>query len=45
MYSEVVTYWRGIRSTLRQRGLLRQKRKDGSLVVPCVRALKLPYLH
>ena len=42
MYSEVVTYWRGIRSTLRQRGLLRQKRSDGSLVVPCVRALTRP---
>jgi hypothetical protein len=41
-YSEVVTYWRGIRSTLAQRGLLRQKREDGSRVVPETQALILP---
>jgi len=42
MYSEVVTYWRGIKGTLAQRGLLKQKRSDGSRVVPCARALVLP---
>lgn len=41
-YSEVVTYWRGIKGTLRGRGLLRQKRDDGTPVVPCTHALVLP---
>jgi hypothetical protein len=37
-----VQYWRKIKSTLAQRGLLKQKRSDGSWVVPCARALVLP---
>jgi hypothetical protein len=37
-----VQYWRGIKGTLAQRGLLKQKRSDGSRVVPCARALVLP---
>lgn len=41
-YSEVITYWRGVKGTLRQRGLLRQKRSDGTPVVPCANALVLP---
>jgi hypothetical protein len=41
-YSEIVQYWRGIKGTLAQRGLLKQKRSDGSRVVPCAQALVLP---
>lgn len=41
-YSEIVQYWRSVRSTLSQRGLLRQKHEDGSPVVPCAQAVVLP---
>lgn len=41
-YSEVVHYWRGVRGTLSQRGLLRQKREDGTPVIPQAQALVLP---
>ena len=41
-YSEVSTYWRGVKSTLNQRGLLRQKRQDGSVTIPQARYLVAP---
>jgi len=41
-YSEVSTYWRGVKSTLSQRGLLRQRRQDGSVSIPQARYLVAP---
>ena len=41
-YSEIVHYWRGVRGTLAQRGLLRQTREDGTPVIPQAQALVLP---
>jgi len=45
-YSEVVTYWRGVKSTLRERGLLRQWRQtpggERKLVLPQAQALVAP---
>jgi len=41
-YSEVSTYWRGVKSTLSQRGLLRQRKQDGSVGIPQARYLVAP---
>jgi hypothetical protein len=41
-YSEVVTYWRGLIATLKQRGMLRQKRENRTAVIPSAEALVLP---
>lgn len=41
-YSEISVYWRSIKSTLNQRGLLRQRRQDGSVSIPQARYLVAP---
>ena len=41
-YSEVSTYWRGVKATLNGRGLLRQRRQDGSVGIPQARYLVAP---
>ncbi len=44
-YSEVVSYWRGVKSTLRQRGLLQTKRQeDGTraVILPQAQAIVAP---